>query len=81
MKKAFSQYLISVLLIAFSVYQTVIQEFVEFTMYLSAGLGFLLAGLLKDNMFERQRRLLNILSWAFIFIAGFLLLFLFRTDP
>ena len=80
MKGAFSQYLIGVLLIAFSFYQVFLEEYVEFAMYLSAGLGFVMAGLIKDNVFEKQHRLLTILSWGCIFIAGFLLLFLFRTD-
>ena len=80
MKGLTTSYLISFLLIIFSFYQFYLKEYVEFAMYLSAGIGFITTGLIKNERLTRHRRWLTILSWVSIFTAGFLLMFLFRTD-
>ncbi len=80
MKRSYTQYLVGILLLSFSLYQFFQREFVEFSMYLTAGLAFVVMGIIKDKLLPGYGRFLNILSWVLILMAGFLLLFLFRTD-
>jgi uncharacterized membrane protein HdeD (DUF308 family) len=75
-----SQYIIGVIMIAFSGYQLTIPEYWEFALYISAGLAFIVMGMIKNEVFPNHKKLMTILSWVLIFIAGFLLLFLARTD-
>lgn len=80
MSKLNTQYLIATFMIAFSIYQWSLPDYWEFALYFSAGLAFLVMGLIKNDVFPTQKRLMTILSWLFIIMAGFLLLFLARTD-
>ncbi len=75
-----SQYLIAILMLVFSVYQLTLPDYWEFSLYFSAGLAFLVMGMIKNDLFPNHRRVLTIISWVMIFIAGFLLMFLARTD-
>lgn len=78
--KGFIQYLAGSLFLAFSLYKVVTREPWEFAMYAVAGAAFITMGLIRDNKFERHRGVLNILSWILILGAGFLFIFLLRTD-
>ena len=80
MKASYTQYLVGVLLLGFSVYQFFRTEYVEFSLYFTAGAAFITMGIIKDKLLVKYEKFLNILSWILIFTAGFLLLFLFRTD-
>ena len=80
MKKSMTQYLVAAAMIALSVYQVLKPDYWEFSLYLSAGLAFLVMGIQKNELFPQYNKVLTILSWILIFIAGFLLLFLARTD-
>jgi hypothetical protein len=80
MKKLSTQYLVGIAMLFFSLYQLSKPDFWEAALYLSAGLAFISMGLIKDNVFERHKKLLTIVSWALIIISGFMLLFLIRTD-
>lgn len=74
------QYLVAVAMLAVSIYQLTKSDFWEFSLYLSAGLAFLVMGIQKNQLFPQYNKVLTILSWVLIFLAGFLLLFLTRTD-
>lgn len=78
--KGFFQYIIGALFIGFAIYQIYRNEPWEFAMYSVAGAAFITIGLVKDNKFEQHKKLLNIISWILIITAGFLLMFLIRTD-
>lgn len=78
--KGFFQYLVGALFICLAIYQIYRDELWEFAMYGVAGAAFISIGLIKDNKFERYSKLLNIVSWILILTAGFLLIFLLRTD-
>lgn len=80
MKGSFIQYFVGALMLAFAAYQFYVQEIWEAAMYASAGLAFLVMGLIKDDALPRFRGALNILSWVLIITAVFLFLFLVRTD-
>lgn len=80
MKNSPWQYLLGAVLIAFSGYQIYIKEYWEFLLYFSAGGAFIIMSLSQRNVFPNYRKLLSILSWIFIITAGFVLLFLARTD-
>ncbi len=80
MKKLSTQYLVGIAMLFFSLYQLAKPDFWEASLYLSAGLAFITMGLIKNNVFEKHKKSMTIISWTLIIIAGFLLLFLARTD-
>lgn len=79
-KRAWTQYLIGAVLVAFSLYQVTREEMWEFALYAVTGAAFITMGLIKDKMFPRYRALLQILSWILILLSLTLLFFLIRTD-
>lgn len=80
MNKAGIQYFVGGLMLLFSFYQIYIKEYWEASMYIAAGLAFITMGVIKNEVFPKQKTLLNALSWIFILLAVFLFLFLVRTD-
>ena len=80
MKGSFIQYLVGGLMIAFSFYQVYIADFWEASLYICAGLAFIVMGLLKNEVLPQYKNVLNIISWVLILLAVFLFLFLVRTD-
>lgn len=80
MKNSPWQYLLGAILIAFSIYQITINEYWEFLLYFSAGVAFIIMALLQREVLPKHKKLLTVLSWIFIILAGFVLLFLARTD-
>ena len=79
-KNLSSQYIIAFFMLAFAAYQVTMQEYWEFALYFAAGMAFLIMGLQKNDVFPAHKKLMVILSWVFIITAGFMLLFLARTD-
>lgn len=67
-------------MLTFAVYQMFVKEYWEAAMYMAAGLAFATMGLIKNGELPQYKGVLNILSWVFILLAGFLFLFLVRTD-
>ena len=80
MKGSSIQYLVGGLMVAFSLYQIYIADFWEASLYISAGLAFIVMGLLKNEVFPGHKKILNVISWLLILLAVFLFLFLVRTD-
>lgn len=80
MRKISSQYIISFLILAFAVYQLSLPDYWEFSLYFSAGLAFLVMGMIKSKKFDKYDKILTVLSWVLIILSAFLLLFLVRTD-
>lgn len=80
MKGSVIQYIVGILMLSFSFYQLYIKDYWEASLYITAGLAFLIMGLIKNNALPRYRSILNVLSWILILLAAFLFLFLVRTD-
>ncbi len=80
MKNSPWQYLLGAVLIAFSIFQITKNEFWEFLLYFSSGGAFIIMALIQRDVFPRHKKLMTVLSWIFILTAGFVLLFLARTD-
>ena len=80
MSAAIIRYIVGGIMILFSVFQILQNDFWEFALYLSAGLAFVTMGLITDDVFPRFRKFMNVISWVFILLAVFLFLFLLRTD-
>lgn len=78
--EGFMQYLAGGLFLAFSLYQVSKDQLWEFLLYAIAGAAFITMGLVKDKKFPEYQMLLSIISWILILSAGFMLLFLVRTD-
>lgn len=80
MKKLSTQYFVATLLLAFAAYQLWLPDYWEFSLYATTGLAFLVMGMIKSKDFMKYHKALTILSWVFILLSVFLLLFLVRTD-
>ena len=81
MKRSYTQYLVGVLLIGLSVYQALKNDILECLTYGAAGLAFIMIGLMKDQVFKKHYKVMNVISWVLTILAGVLLLTLFRNDP
>jgi hypothetical protein len=73
-------YLAGILFLIIGFYHIYIVSYLEAAMYLSLCLGFLLTGMVKNDLFQNRQKLLGAVSWIMIFIALFIFLFLLRTD-
>lgn len=80
MKKISTQYIISLVILAFALYQLTLPDYWEFSLYFFAGLSFLVMGMIKSKNFDKYLKVLTILSWILIILTGFLFLFMVRTD-
>ncbi|MBL3657764.1 hypothetical protein [Fulvivirga sediminis] len=81
MKKAITQYLVGVAMLLFAIYQIYRQDYWEFSLYITAGMAFIVMGLIKNKALPvGYSRLLNSVSWILIIMAGLLFLFLIQTE-
>lgn len=67
-------------MLAFSGYQLFVQDYWEAALYTSAGLAFIVMGLISNDVLPGYKKILNVISWILIIVAVFLFLFLVRTD-
>lgn len=64
-----------------AVYNGFKNQWLDLFTYLTAGLAFVMMGIMKDGLFQEHRKILNVVSWVLTILAGILLLALFRNDP
>ncbi|MEM1002251.1 MAG: hypothetical protein AAGH46_06365 [Bacteroidota bacterium] len=81
MKKTYTQYLVGVMLVVLAIYQLYKDDILEFLTYIVAGMAFIMMGLMKNGVFKKHYKIMNIVSWVLTILAGLLLLTLFRNDP
>lgn len=80
MKDSIIQYLVGGAMLCFAIYQIVRQDYWEFSLYVTAGLAFVVMGLIKNDALPQYKKFLNVVSWVLIITAGLLFLFLIQTE-
>ena len=78
MKSQTRQYLFGSLFIAFSVYQMIIGDLLEFSLYLIAGLAFIFNTLTFEPRLLRYKKPLVVITWILIGSASILFLYLLQ---
>jgi hypothetical protein len=72
------QYLLALIFIGVAIYQCVIKDYLEFALYLVAGLSFGLNALTLEDRFVAYKKPLVIATWIFIASTGILFLYLIQ---
>lgn len=72
--------LIPIAFFALSVYTYTQAKALETSLYFFVGTSFLLLTFSKSERFEKQRKLLTVLSWVAIAVAVFLFIAVLRQD-
>jgi len=79
-KQGRKQYIPALLLIVFALYQLIKPDYWEFTMYLMAGVSFLLMGLIRDGWMSQYKKILDAVSWILIGLTVVMFLYMVSTD-
>lgn len=72
------QYLFGLIFIAVGIYQLVIKDYLEFSLYGLAGLSFIVNSLTMEPRFVAHKKPLVIISWILIIATGILFLYLLQ---
>jgi hypothetical protein len=73
------QYLFGLIFIGFAMYQAINNsDYLEFALYTSAGLSFIVNALTFEPKLERHKKNLVKLSWVLIILTGLLFLYLIQ---
>jgi hypothetical protein len=72
------QYLFGVIFIGVGVYELIILDYLEFSLYGVAGLSFVVNALTQEPKLVNHKKNLVILSWVLIITTGLLLLYLIQ---
>lgn len=72
------QYVFGSLFILFGIYQAFTNDYLEFGLYVSAGLAFIGNALIAEPWLAAHRKWLIAADWFFIILASLLFLYLIR---
>ena len=72
------QYLFGGIFVAVGIYQLVIKDYLEFSLYTVAGLAFIFNALTFEPRFLAYKKALVIISWILIICTGLLFLYLLQ---
>jgi hypothetical protein len=78
MKGTSRQYLFGGLFIAFGIYEAIGKDYLEFALYGTAGLAFIVNAMTFEVKLFAYKKPLVILSWTLIFATGILFLYLLQ---
>lgn len=70
------QYLFGLIFMGVGIYQFTLHDYIEFSLYVVAGLAFIVNGLTFEPKLESYKKKLVMLSWALIIASGILFLYL-----
>jgi len=79
-KYAYREYAFAMGFLAMSVYQFLKPDYWEVTLYFMAGTAFALMGLIKDGYFNKNKTLVDTISWALIIFTGIFFIYMLFTD-
>jgi hypothetical protein len=71
-------YLFGIALLGIGIYQIFKKDFVEFSLYATAGLSFVVNGLTNESSLAKFKKPLVIVSWIFIGATALLFLYLLQ---
>lgn len=72
------QYLFGLIFIGIGIYQVIISDYLEFSLYTVAGTAFIVNALSSEPMLAAYRKPLVIAAWTLIISAGILFLYLLQ---
>jgi hypothetical protein len=72
------QYLFGLIFVGVGIYQMVMKDYLEFSLYAIAGLAFIVNALTFEPKLFSYKKPLVMLSWALIGITGILFLYLLQ---
>ena len=72
------QYLFGLLFIAFGVYQLIVKDYLEFSLYALAGIAFIVNCMTMEPRLLAYKKPLVIVSWILIGATGILFLYLLQ---
>ena len=72
------QYLFGLIFLAVGIYQLVIQDYLEFSLYALAGTAFIVNCLTMEPALVKYKKPLVIVTWLLIGITGILFLYLLQ---
>ena len=72
------QYLFGLIFIGVGIYQLTVADYLEFSLYVVAGLSFIINALTLEPKLVAHKKNLVILSWVLIITTGLLLLYLIQ---
>jgi hypothetical protein len=72
------QYVFGAILIAFSIYQATIKDYLEVALYAAAGLAFVINAMTFEHKLNSYKKYLVMLAWAFIAATGLLFLYMIQ---
>lgn len=72
------QYLFGLIFIGFSVYQLVVGDLLEFSLYAAAGLAFIFNTLTFEAKLAGYKKILVVITWILIGVTGILFLYLLQ---
>ena len=70
------RYLFGLIFIGVAIFQLTINDYLEFSLYLLAGLAFIFNSLVSEPRLAAYRNVLVIVTWSLIIAAGILFLYL-----
>ena len=78
MNAAQRQYLFGVIFLAFGIYQLVLKDYLEATLYIVAGAAFIFNTLAMEPRLAKHKKVLVVTTWVLIIAAGILFLYLLQ---
>jgi hypothetical protein len=72
------QYLFGLIFVGVGIYQLVVKDYLEFTLYAVAGLAFILNALTLEPRVAQYKKMLVIITWILIAATGILFLYLLQ---
>jgi len=72
------QYLFGAIFLAFGIYQLVLKDWLEATLYMVAGAAFIFNTIASEPTLANYKRILVAITWVLIVTAGILCLYLLQ---
>lgn len=78
-KGSFIYYIAGAGFLILAFYKLTVPIYLDFILYASLGIAFLLTAFIRDEKFNEQKQLMVILSWVFILIGLLAFIYSFNT--
>ena len=80
MNKFNTQYIISIIFLAYAAFEAYLNDWWEVVLYVAAGLAFGVMGLIRSGELKQYSKALNVVSWILIGFTLIYFFFLVQTD-
>jgi hypothetical protein len=72
------QYLFGIIFLGFGIYQLVLKDMLEASLYMVAGAAFIFNTAASEPSLSKHKKLLVVITWVLIITAGLLFLYLLQ---